>query len=305
MLRGNVPALLELLHLERVDDDLYLGHSPSDRQGRVYGGQVAAQATIAAQRTIEDHWPLHSLHSYFLRPGDPQRPILYVVERIRDGRSFATRRIVARQHGRAIFSLDASFQRREPGLTHQSQMPEIAGPETLPHQREHHAAMQRAHPDRAAEFTWVPRPFDFRWTSEPWLDFVTEPLPPELNCWFRLARPLAPSELAAFEDLPPAAIHAALLVYASDHSILDTALRPHAGRFTWSGMQIASLDHAMWFHGEADPGDWLLYAQDAPSASAGRGCSRGSLYRRDGTLVCSVIQESLMRALAAAADGAA
>ena len=298
MLRGNVPALLDLLRLERIDDDLYLGHSPGDRSGRVYGGQVAAQALIAAQRTVADHWPVHSLHGYFLRPGDPQQPILYLVERIRDGRSFATRRIVARQHGRAIFSLDASFQRREPGLVHQAPMPDVPAPETLPHQRDHHAAMQQAHPERAGDFTWAARPFDFRWTSQPWLDFVTAPQPAELNCWFRLARPLAPSELAAFEDLPAAALHAALLVYASDHTILDTALRPHAGSFTWAGTQIASLDHAMWFHGEADPGEWLLYAQDAPSASAGRGYSRGSLFRRDGTLVASVIQESLMRPLA-------
>ncbi|HSG88215.1 MAG TPA: acyl-CoA thioesterase II [Pseudomonadales bacterium] len=295
MLRGNVPALLDLMHLERIDDDLFRGRSPDGRDGRVYGGQVAAQATLAAQRTVDPEWPVHSLHSYFLRPGDPRRPILYQVERIRDGRSFATRRIVALQHGRAIFSLDASFQQREQGYEHQAPMPEVPAPETLPHQREQHAEMQARHPQRAAEFAWVPRPFDFRWIGTPWLDFVDEPQAPEMFCWFRLARPLAPSELAAFEDLPATAIHAALLVYASDHTILDTALRPHAGSFQWSGMQIASLDHAMWFHHDVDVSDWILYAQDAPSSAAGRGCSRGSLYSRDGRLLGSAIQESLMR----------
>lgn len=297
MLRGNVPALLHVLHLERIDSNLWLGRSPEGRNGRVYGGQVAAQATLAAQRTVDPAWSIHSLHAYFLRPGDPRRPILYRVERIRDGRSFATRRIVAHQAGRAIYSMDTSFQLREPGLHHQAPMPEASDPDALPHRREAHAEMRRLHPEQAARWDWAPRPFDFRWAPEPWLEFADGPREPELGCWFRLARPLAPSELAAFGDLPGSAIHTALLVYASDHTILDTALRPHAGRIDWDDMQIASLDHAMWFHAEAPVDDWILYQQDAPSSAATRGIGRGSLHSRDGRLIASAIQESLMRQL--------
>jgi acyl-CoA thioesterase-2 len=184
--------------------------------------------------------------------------------------------------------MDASFQVRESGLHHEAPMPEAPDPDRLPHQREVHAGMRERHPEQAARWDWAPRPFDFRWASERWLEFADGPREPELTCWFRLARPLAPSELAAF---------AALLVYASDHTILDTALRPHAGRIDWDGMQIASLDHAMWFHDEAPVDDWILYQQDAPSSSATRGLSRGSLYTRDGRLIASAIQESLMRQL--------
>ena len=295
MLRGNVPALLELLRLERIDAHLFLGRSPDGRDGRVYGGQVAAQAVLAASRTLPEDWPIHSLHAYFLRPGDPRRPILFMVEPIRDGRSFATRRIVARQEGKAVFSMDASFQVREPGLSHQAPMPETAAPETLRSLREIFEALREREPDRAADFADPTRPFDFRWHPDPHLDLPREAHPPEQTCWFRLARAIAPSELEDFPEVSERALHAALLVYASDHSILDTALRPHWGVFEWSRAQIASLDHAMWFHQDADVTDWVLFAQDAPASAAGRGSSRGLLYARDGTLLASAMQESLMR----------
>ena len=295
MLRGNVPALLELLRLERIDSHLFLGRSPDGRDGRVYGGQVAAQAVLAATRTLADDWPMHSLHAYFLRPADPRRPILFLVEAIRDGRSFATRRIVARQEGRAVFSMDASFQVREPGLTHQATMPEVTPPEALRSLHEVYSELRRRHPERAGEFADPTRPFDFRWTIDPHLDLERTAHPPEQFCWLRLARPIAPSELEAFEEVSERALHAALLVYASDHSILDTALRPHWEDLDWARMQIASLDHAMWFHADVDVSDWVLFAQDAPSAAAGRGASRGELYAGDGTLLASAMQESLMR----------
>jgi acyl-CoA thioesterase-2 len=293
MLRGNVPALLDLMHLERIDDDLFLGRSPDDRAGRVYGGQVAAQAVIAAARTVDRAWDLHSLHAYFLRPGDPRAHVLFVVERIRDGRSFATRRIVARQAGRAIFSLDASFQRRETGLEHAGAAPAVTPPEDLPTLRQVFAELR----ERGVEGDWDsrPRPFDLRWTRSPWLAAADGPQPPEQHVWLRLTRPLAPTEVEAFEDLAPQTLHRALLVYASDHTILDTALRPHAGTFDWRRAQVASLDHAMWFHGDVDVDRWILYDQDAPSSHATRGFSRGALFQRDGGLVASAMQESLMR----------
>ena len=298
MLCGNVPALLELLRLERIDRLLFLGHSPDGRDGRVYGGQVAAQALLAATRTLTGDWPVHSLHAYFLRPADPRRPILFMVEAIRDGRSFATRRIVARQEGRAVFSMDASFQVREPGLEHQGEMPPAAPPEALRSLREVYEALRLRHPERADAWTDATRPFDVRWTPDPHLDLEDWPQPPEQLCWLRLARGIAPSELDSFEEVPERALHAALLVYASDHTILDTALRPHRGALDGSRMQIASLDHAMWFHADADVSDWILFAQDAPAAAAGRGYSRGELWTRDGRLVASAMQESLMRVVA-------
>lgn len=295
MLRGNVPALLDLLRLERVDSNLFLGRSPDGRDGRVYGGQVAAQAVLAATRTLKDDWPIHSLHAYFLRPGDPRRPILFMVEPIRDGRSFATRRIVARQEGRAVFSLDASFHAREPGLRHQATMPEATPPESLRSLREIFEALRERHPERAKEWVDPDRPFDVRWTADPHLDLEKKGHAPEQFCWLRLARPLAPSEIEAFDEVSERALQAALLVYASDHTILDTALRPHWAELDWNRAQIASLDHVMWFHDDVDVSDWILFAQDAPASAAGRGFSRGELYARDGTLVASAMQESLMR----------
>lgn len=295
MLRGNLPALLELLRLERIDAHLFLGRSPDGRDGRVYGGQVAAQAVLAATRTLADDWPIHSLHAYFLRPGDPRRPILFMVEPIRDGRSFATRRIVARQEGKAVFSMDASFQVRESGLTHQAPMPATRPPEALRTLRETFDELRIRHPERSAELADSTRPFDFRWDPDPFIDLESRAHPPSQICWFRLARALAPSEREGFEEVSARALHTALLVYASDHSILDTALRPHWDVFDWSRAQVASLDHAMWFHQDANVNEWILYAQDAPAAASGRGCSRGVLYARDGTLVASAMQESLMR----------
>ena len=295
MLRGNVPALLELLALERIDDLLFLGRSPEGRDGRVYGGQVAAQAVLAAAQTIEDGWPLHSLHGYFLRPADPRRPLLFMVESTRTGRSFATRRVVARQEGRAVFSMDAGFQQRETGLEHASSAPSVPGPEALKTHRQWLAEFAERNPERAGDIDLGPRPFDFRWTPE--LDEEAEhrAQPPEQFCWFRLARPPAPSELARFEALPPATLQAALLVYASDHTILDTALRPHWGDIEFGSMQVASLDHALWLHADVDTSEWLLFAQDAPSSAGARGYSRGEVFTRDGRLVASVMQESLMR----------
>jgi Acyl-CoA thioesterase len=226
-----------------------------------------------------------------------------MVEPIRDGRSFATRRIVARQEGRAVFSLDASFQVREPGLSHQATMPAVTAPEDLRSLREVFEALRERHPERAREWIDPVRPFDVRWTPDPHLELEKTAHPPEQFCWLRLARAIAPSELETFEEVSERALHAALLVYASDHTILDTALRPHWADFEWSRAQVASLDHAMWFHGDVDVSDWILFAQDAPASAAGRGFSRGELYARDGRLLASAMQESLMRLKPEASSG--
>jgi acyl-CoA thioesterase-2 len=174
-------------------------------------------------------------------------------------------------------------------------MPAVTPPEQLRSLREVFETLRERHPERAREWVDPARPFDIRWTPDPHLDLERRAQPPEQFCWLRLARAIAPSELASFEEVPAHAVHAALLVYASDHTILDTALRPHWADFDWRRAQVASLDHAMWFHGDVDVTDWILFAQDAPASAGGRGYSRGELYARDGTLVASAMQESLMR----------
>ncbi len=291
MLRGGVPELLGLLDLETVERNLYLGRSPENRSGRVYGGQVAAQALVAAHRTLADArgaWPAHSCHGYFLRAGDPRRAILFEVEPIRDGGSFATRRVLAVQAGRAIFNLDVSFHRAEPGLEHHLPAPRVTAPDSLPTEAERLELARRSHPERVEGWTVERRPFDFRWAEPRRIELEDRNRPPRQRCWMRLDGELPPRD-----DHP--ALHAALLLYASDHSILDTAIYPHAGTFDHQAHQIASLDHALWLHRPLRVDEWLLYDQDSPSSHAARGFSRGTIYDADGRLVASAIQESLMR----------
>jgi acyl-CoA thioesterase II len=281
-----VDALIALLDLEPIEVNIFRGVSPPAERQRVFGGQVAGQALVAAARTVEPDSLVHSLHAYFLRPGDTRIPILYMVDRIRDGLSFITRRVTAVQHGRAIFSLSASFQVPEDGFEHSEEMPEVPAPDTLPTLRERWEELAEEG-DRLAEkaqgeFT-LDLPFDLRncdWS----LADRERALPPYQRMW-----------LKATGDLPDdPVIHACALTYASDMTLLDTALLPH-GLHRLDNAFMASLDHAMWFHRPFRTDEWLLYAQDTPSASGGRGFARGSVFTSDGKLAVTVVQEGLIR----------
>jgi acyl-CoA thioesterase II len=279
--------LISLLELETLEVNLFRGLSPDEERQRVFGGQVAAQALVAAGRTVESDRSVHSLHSYFLRPGDPTVPIIYDVDRIRDGRSFTTRRVVAIQHGRAIFNLSASFQVEEQGPEHQDPMPEVPDPETLPTFQERiepHA--QRFGPD-FAQWLVRERPIDSRNVEDPpWLD--SSPRPPVQNVWIRANGVLPDDRL----------LHACVVAYASDLTLLDTVLLPHARSIGEEQFMMASLDHAMWFHRPFRADEWLLYHQHSPSASGARGLAQGSIFRRDGGLAVTVTQEGLIRPIA-------
>lgn len=249
---------------------------------RVFGGQVLGQALVAASRTVEGR-VCHSFHSYFLRAGDPKVPILYEVDRARDGASFSARRVVAIQHGKQIFNLSASFQVPEKGLEHQFDMPKVPGPESLIDEHEARKKWMQNAPEEAKAWMSKPRPIEMRpVVLDDWMNRkAREPFD---NVWIRATGPVPDNVI----------VQQSVLAYASDMSLLDTALLPH-GRSWNSPIQMASLDHAMWFHHPFKMDDWLLYAQDSPSASGARGFNRGAIYARDGKLVASVVQEGLMR----------
>lgn len=275
--------VLELLDLEELEVNIFRGRSPKEERQRVFGGQVAGQSLVAAGRTVSEGI-VHSLHCYFLRPGDPKRPILYEVDRIRDGRSFTTRRVVAIQHGHAIFNLHASFQKPEPGLEYHAPMPSVPEPESLP------TFNERLQPFREQLGAWVDRerPIDIRICDpvgkrpEQWRE-------PTAQAWIRANGKLSDDPL----------LHACVLTYASDMTLLDTTVRPHG--MVWSPdrkLMMASLDHAMWFHRPFRADEWLLYSQTTPSSYGARGFATGSIFTRDGVLVVSVAQEGLIRKLA-------
>ncbi len=278
-------GLVDLLDLERLEVDLFRGRSPNEERLRVFGGQVAAQSLIAAGRTVADgrgvERPVHSLHAYFLRPGDPKIPIVYQVDRIRDGRSFTTRRVAAIQGGEPIFHLSASFHVPEQGVTHQEQAPQVPDPETLPTWAEA-AARYAADYD---EWMSRPRPIDVRHVGAPIRTTPGEqaPRPPSHQMWFRADGRLPDDPL----------LHTCLVAYASDMTLLDTIMLPH-GVIWAEGIQV-SLDHAMWFHRSFRADEWLLYDQYSPSASGGRGLATGTIFTRDGLLAVSVVQEGLLR----------
>lgn len=277
--------LIHLLELERIEENLFRGASQDLGWGAIYGGQVLAQALSAAVQTVpEDRHP-HSLHAYFLRQGDASKPVVYQVDRIRDGRSFTTRRVVAVQNGRAIFHLSASFQIEEPGFTHQPDMPDAPEPESLPTDEERLAAFADRLPKKLRERALAEGPFEVR-TVDPVDDpFAPTPLPPAHAYWLRSRGPVDGS----------AALHRLLLTYLSDTSFVTTSLRPHGVTWLTPGMQVASLDHAMWFHAPFRVDDWLLYVMESPGASGARGLVRGQIFTRDGTLVASTAQEGLIR----------
>jgi acyl-CoA thioesterase-2 len=281
---AGIQELLSILNLEKLEHNLFRGRSPQVQWQRVFGGQTIAQALVAAQRTVDADRHVHSLHGYFMRPGDITVPIIYEVDRIRDGGSFTTRRVVAIQHGHAIFSLEASFQVEEQGLEYQMPMPlDVPPPEELKSQRE---LLQEA--------THVPEQIRLFWAKERPLELrpvyaehysSRDKLPPLQKVWIRLTGPV-PNDRA---------LRCAVLAYLSDMTLLDTATFAHGRGIFDPDIQAASIDHAMWFHREHSLDGWLLYTQDSPSTSGSRGFTRGALYAQDGTLVASVAQEGLIR----------
>jgi acyl-CoA thioesterase-2 len=282
--------LLDLLDLEELDANLYRGRNETDRMARLFGGQVAAQALSAAGRTV-DGTPAHSLHGYFLRPGDPQRPVLYHVDRIRDGRSFTTRRVVAVQHGKAIFSMGVSFHGPEDGYEHQHPMPEAPDPESLPTWEERVRANWERIPAEVRAWVPRPRPIEMRHVNPPTY-LGGEPGPGPVLSWFRVDRRLG-------DD---AALHQCVLTYVTDMGLIDSVIRPHGRAGRLGPMMVASLDHAVWFHRPLRVDDWLLYVQESPVAAGARGFARGEIFDRRGTLVASVAQEGLVRPAGTAED---
>ncbi len=277
-----VDELVKLLDLEAIEVNIFRGRSPDESRQRVFGGQVAGQALVAASRTVDepDRF-VHSLHAYFLRPGDPTVPILYEVDRLRDGRSFTTRRVVAIQHGRAIFNLQASFHDDEPGPDHQIPMPtDVPDPESLPDFR----TRMEPYKERLGEWFDRPRPIDVRYIGSDPFNRQGQPATSQL-VWLRAAG-----------DLPhDPVLHACIVTYASDMTLLDTAVMPFGLAWDSPGMQMASLDHAMWFHRPFRADEWLLYDQSALSTGAARGLAGGAIFTADGRLVVSVVQEGLTR----------
>jgi acyl-CoA thioesterase-2 len=284
-------SLVEILDLERLEVDLFRGNSPNEELQRVFGGQVAGQALVAAGRTVPAERNVHSLHAYFLRPGDPEVPIIYLVDRIRDGRSFTTRRVVAIQHGRAIFVLSASFQVPEEGGEHQFPMPTAPAPEDTPLWQDR----LKEYGDRVPPRWLRPRPVEIRYVGDPpWAASDGQHRrDPRTMVWMRAVGSLPDDPL----------LHVCAVAYASDMTLLDSVLLGQG--LAWDESQVtgASLDHAMWFHGPFRADEWLLYEQEAPVSSNARGLARGQIFRQDGKLVVSVVQEGLIRVKALRGSG--
>ncbi len=278
--------LIDTLALERLEVNLFRGVSPQEGPGRIFGGQVIAQSLLAAYGTVENRI-CHSLHCYFIRPGDPSVPIIYEVDRARDGASFTTRRVVAIQHGQQIFNLAASFQVEETGFEHQAPMMSVPAPDELPSEMEGMKAALEKMPEEARKWMTRPRPIEMRQVdgANPFSGAAPAPSKPESQTWFRAKAPLGSDPH----------MHQVVMAYASDMSLLSTAIRPHGVTWQTKGFQSASLDHAMWFHKPVNFNDWHLYAQDSPSASGGRAFIRGSIFTESGELVASVAQEGLIR----------
>jgi acyl-CoA thioesterase-2 len=278
-----VQELLSVLDLETLEVNLFRGHSPQVGWQRVFGGQVIAQALVAASRTVEGR-PPHSMHAYFLLAGDPKAPIVYDVERIRDGRSFATRRVVAIQHGQAIFSMSVSFHADEPGLDHQMPMPDVPHPDALPDEDTIRREILPGIPEAVRRYYQRERPIELRpvdfgrYRGQPQSE-------PRFNVWFRTH--------GSLPDDP--AVHRSVLAYASDLTLLDTALLPHRRSVFDNDIMAASLDHALWIHRPFRADEWLLYTQDSPNLHGARGFARGLIFTAGGTLVASVAQEGMLR----------
>ncbi len=277
-------GLVALLDVEQIDTDLFRGARQPGGEGRVFGGQVIAQALQAAQRSTDVPKQAHSLHAYFMRPGSEEHPIIYRVVRDFDGRSFATRRVIASQQGQPILNMAASFQAPEEGLSHQDAMSDVPPPETLRSERELRLEQIDRVPERTRRFFLRPRPIEIRPTKPRNWDAPVRTEPSQ-SSWFRICAPIA--------DDPT--LHRAVLAYASDMSLLGTAMLPHGVNWTTHKMQNASLDHAVWFHEPFRADEWLLYDCDSPWAGHARGFNRGRIFTADGRLVASTAQEGLMR----------
>jgi acyl-CoA thioesterase-2 len=277
--------LIKLLALEKIEENLFRGQSQDLGWGTVFGGQVLGQALSAAVQTVPTERAIHSLHAYFLRPGDVHRPIVYDVDRIRDGSSFTTRRVVAIQNGKAIFNMSASFQKSEPGFEHQDAIPEVPPPENLLTLQQIVAASKRPLPEIFRQRATAEAPFEMRPVEAPADPFFPAAQPPSRSVWLKTVDRLP--------DDPT--LHPYLLAYASDHHFIGTALLPHGVSFLTPGMQIASLDHVMWFHQPFRADEWLLHVMDSPAAHGSRGMARGRIFTRDGRLVASTAQEGLIR----------
>lgn len=273
-----------LLDLEPLEVNIYRGRNRDLGTGRVFGGQVFSQALVAARRTVDGPREAHSVHGYFILPGDLAAPIVYFVDRLRDGSSFTTRRVTAIQHGQAIFNLSASFHVSEPGFEHQIDGPHVSDPEALAPELDLIREMAGRIPEGLRRVLTQDRPIDFR-PVDPMDQFRPERRAPARQVWFRASGTLPDDVLT----------HQAVLAYASDYGLITTALQPHALSYRSEGLQMASLDHSLWLHRPFRVDEWLLYSMDSPVASGARGFARGSIYRRDGTLVASVAQEGLMR----------
>jgi acyl-CoA thioesterase-2 len=276
-----VDHLVALLDLEKIEENFFRGVSPPHSSVRVFGGQVAGQALVAAGRTVPEERKVHSLHAYFIRGGDPSVPIVYEVDRIRDGRSFTTRRVVAIQHGKAIFSLSASFQKEEPGIEHAEEMPDVPSPGGLP-----------TLPERMRDAPgWItlqsrPRPIDIRYVNDPpWVTRQTGERLPRNQVWMRADGTLPDQQL----------LHVCVLTYASDMTLLDSVLARHGVYWDLDRVLGASLDHALWFHRPFRADEWFLYDSGSPTASGARGLATGRFFAEDGTLIATVVQEGLLR----------
>lgn len=276
--------LVDILDLEQIEENLFRGQSPDVGWQRLFGGLVISQALAATQRTVPDDRFVHSLHAYFLRPGDPAIPVVYEVDRIRDGGSFTTRRVLAIQHGKPIFALSASFQSDEEGLSHQIEMPDITPPEDLPDSDTIYEKFLRDAPEHIRRFWLRERPVEIRPVSMTHY-ISSDRLEPSQHVWVK-ANGVVPDDRRTA---------AAVLAYVSDMTLLDTTLFPHGTSIFDTSIQGASLDHAMWFHSDPDFSDWLLYTQDSPFSGGARGLSRGAIYTRSGRLIASVAQEGLIR----------
>ena len=279
----SLKTLLDLLDLEVLEADLFRGHGPKSSRPRVFGGHVIGQALVAASRTVKDRRP-HSLHAYFMRPGDPSVPIIYDVDLLRDGRSFATRNVVARQHGRPIYQMAVSFMVKEEHFDHQTVMPDVPLPEDLPNEHQRRKGLVHLLPETDHERFLSERSIEIRPIDAP--DPPThDPGEPLRRYWARTLQPLPPE----FTE------HESVLAYASDMTIAETALAPHGQTWYSDEVVTASLDHSMWFHREFRADEWLLFDQWAPSAMGGRGLNFGNIFTEDGRLVASMSQEGMMR----------
>lgn len=279
-----IAGLERLLQVEELDTDLYRGMRNPGGKGRVFGGQVIAQALMSATGSVEPDRIVHSMHAYFMRPGDENLPIICRVERDFDGRSFSTRRVVAMQKGKPILNLAASFQLPEEGFNHQAEMPDVPQPEDLISEAELIARDSADLPEAFVKAMRGPRPIEMR-AVQPWSLVNPEKRAPVRQIWMRAVAPIAGDQV----------MHRAIMTYASDMALLSTSMQPHGVSWISPGMQSASLDHALWLHGDVRADEWMLYVTDSPWAGAGRGFNRGQIFARDGRLIASTAQEGLIR----------